>query len=203
MQTSNKRNGFVVAGLIITGLIAVASIALLILERPTAPVADSAPAPTAPKPMTLGTLKWAENPAPVAAAKFTDAAGASKTFADFAGRVLVVNFWATWCAPCVEEMPSLNALQANLGGEGFAVVAVNQDRKGAEVAQPFLEKHGWTSLSLYTDPRSEAVRDTQVRGLPTSLVIDRKGREVARLEGTTDWNSPEMVATLKKLIEEP
>jgi thiol-disulfide isomerase/thioredoxin len=195
-----KRGNLIVTGVIITAAVAVASIALLTL---TSPSPTSPPAsPRAPKSgvASIGQLHWSESPQVLPATAFSDEKGTSRTLRDFAGRVLVVNFWATWCEPCVREMPSLDALEASLGGEKFGVVAINQDRNGAEVAQPFLAEHGWSHLALYTDPRSQAVRDMAVRGLPTSLIVDGQGREVARLEGSTTWDSPEMVASLQKLI---
>jgi thiol-disulfide isomerase/thioredoxin len=192
-----KRRNLIVAGVIITAAIAVASIALLSSRTPSAPSAT-------PKSgvASVGQLRWSEAPQLLPATAFSDEKGTSRTLRDFAGRVLVVNFWATWCEPCIREMPSLDALEASLGGEKFGVVAINQDRNGAEVAKPFLETNGWSHLALYTDPRSQAVRDMAVRGLPTSLIVDGKGREVARLEGTTTWDSPEMVASLHKLMDE-
>jgi thiol-disulfide isomerase/thioredoxin len=194
-----KHGNLIVAGVIITAAAAVASIGLLTSHAPS-----SAP-PAAPSPKSgvasIGKLQWAETPQVLPATTFSDEKGTTRTLRDFGGRVLVVNFWATWCAPCIEEMPSLDALEASLGGDKFAIVAINQDRNGAEVARPFLEKNGWSHLALYTDPRSQAVRDMAVRGLPTSLIIDGEGREVARLEGTAHWDSPEMVAHLQALID--
>jgi len=181
-----------VAGVIITAVTAVASIALLLRSSP--------PQPPAAEP--AGQLQWAANPQPAAATPFTDASGATHTLADFAGRVLVVNFWATWCAPCVKEMPTLDALQAQLGGDGFAVVAVSQD-SNASLAQTFLDKHGWQHLPFYADPGDHFTRDAGLRGLPTSIVVDRQGREVARLEGGAVWNSPEMIADLRKVMATP
>lgn len=197
-----KRGNLIVAGVIITAAAAVASIALLSSRTPTTAPALPAPAPKSGV-ASIGVLRWSEAPQVLPATAFSDEKGTSRTLKDFAGRVLVINFWATWCEPCIREMPSLDALEASLGGEKFGVVAINQDKNGAEVAKPFLDEHGWSHLLLYTDPRSQAVRDMAVRGLPTSLIVDGKGREVARLEGATTWDSPEIVASLQKLIDEP
>ncbi|TAL03415.1 MAG: TlpA family protein disulfide reductase [Rhodospirillaceae bacterium] len=195
MKISIRYKSLLVAGVIITAATAVASIALLTRTPP------SSPAPAAESP--LGRLRWLENPQPVAATPFSDESGTPRTLHDFAGRVLVVNFWATWCGPCVQEMPTLDALQATLGGDGFAVVAISQDRGGSGVAKPFLEANGWRHLALYTEPDAHFVKDAALAGLPTSLIVDRNGREVARLEGAAAWNSPEMVATLRKLMAAP
>jgi thiol-disulfide isomerase/thioredoxin len=197
-----KRGNLIIAGVIIIAAAAVASVALLSSHQSSAPT-PAASAPPKSGVASVGQLRWSEAPQLLPATAFSDEKGTSRTLRDFAGRVLVVNFWATWCAPCIEEMPSLDRLEASLGGEKFGVVAINQDRKGEEVAKPFLDKNGWSHLALYTDPRSQAVRDMAVRGLPTSLIVDGKGREVARLEGTAEWDSPEMVAALQKLIDEP
>ena len=192
MKTSIRHKWLIVAGVIITAATAVASVALMTRtpELPSPPPAEPA----------IGKLQWHDTPQPAAATPFSDESGVPRTLHDFAGRVLVVNFWATWCGPCIREMPTLDALQAALGGEGFAVVAVDQDLGGPKVARPFLDANGWRHLALYTEPAAHFTHDAALRGLPTSLIIDRSGREVARLEGAADWNSPEMVATLRKLM---
>ena len=130
---------------------------------------------------------------------FTDAADADKTLADFKGKALVVNFWATWCAPCVKEMPTLDALQAQMGGDTFQVLTISQDREGAKVAQPFVEKNGWKNLGLYTEPQGRFQRDASIRGLPTTIIIDKTGKEVGRVEGEVMWTSAEVVDKLKAL----
>ncbi len=133
-------------------------------------------------------------PAPEVA--LVDGAGAPVTLADFKGRVILVNFWATWCAPCVREMPSLDRLQAKRGGGDFLVMAVNEDRGGAKVAKPFLEKLGTANLSLYVDKKMALMRALKVRGLPTSFLIDREGRVVGKLEGIAEWDAPEVEALI-------
>ena len=111
--------------------------------------------------------------------------------ADHRGRVVVVNFWATWCAPCVREMPGIDKLQAKLGGKDFTVVAVNEDRGGVASAKQFLEKLGTTNLALYVDSKMAMMRAFKVRGLPTSFLLDREGRIVGKLEGIAEWDTPE------------
>jgi thiol-disulfide isomerase/thioredoxin len=202
MSHSITHKSLVVAGLIITGVIAVASIALIVWDpwRPAPEPVAPAAAPAARS--GVEKLQWRADPQPAAATPFNDDKGATRTLADFKGRVLVVNFWATWCPPCVHEMPTLDALQAALGGDGFAVVAISQDRGGMGVAKPFHDSHGW-SLSLYAEAAGHFARDAALQGLPTSLIVDKQGREVARLEGTAEWNSPEMIAVLRKLMDAP
>ena len=127
----------------------------------------------------------------------TDAFGGSVGLADFRGRVVLVNFWATWCAPCVREMPSLDRLQAKLGPEGLLVMAVSQDRKGLAAAEPFYREQGLDNLEIFLDPKGEFARAMGVGGLPTSLLIDDRGRVVGGLEGPLEWDGPEAVELIR------
>ncbi len=131
---------------------------------------------------------------------FTDAEGAERRVADFAGQGLLLNFWATWCPPCVAEMPALDRLHAQLKAEGFAVLALSSDRGGRAQVAPFYARLGLSHMGIWLDPRGAAGRLLGVRGLPTSVIVDRQGREVARLEGAAEWDAPEMVAALRELI---
>ncbi len=105
--------------------------------------------------------------------------------ADWRGRAVVLNFWATWCIPCVAEMPALDRLAA--GAPEFAVLAVSADRAGAEAVSPFLKAHGVSHLTALLDPHMEVGRAFAVAGFPTTLVIDAAGRLRGRLEGPADW----------------
>lgn len=140
-------------------------------------------------------------PRAVPALGFVDGAGDARALADFRGRVVVLNVWATWCAPCREEMPTLDALQAALGGPRLEVVALSVDREGAGVVREFFDEVGIERLGVYVDTRMRAPGKLGVPGLPATLVIDPGGREVARLIGPADWNSPAMRAWLRDLIE--
>ncbi len=182
-------------GLIIIALVVVASRSGT--KEEAAPVAASAPA-AAPEPKSADFI-WYDAPKDAPATVFKDAADADKTLADFKGKALVVNFWATWCAPCVKEMPTLDALQAQMGGDTFQVLTISQDREGAKVAQPFVEKNGWKNLGLYTEPQGRFQRDASIRGLPTTIIIDKAGKEVGRVEGEVMWTSAEVVEKLKGL----
>lgn len=169
---------FVLAGVINTGAVSVSSAADSGIEK----------------------LKWHEEPIAAPQTAFQDGAGADVTLADYAGKVVVVNLWATWCAPCIHEMPTLDALQADLGGARLKVIALSQDREGERVARPFIEKNGWSNLDLFVSDGTSFAREAKVRGLPTTLIISPEGLEVARLEGTAVWDAPEIKAVLTELM---
>jgi thiol-disulfide isomerase/thioredoxin len=134
------------------------------------------------------------------AATFLDGEGTTRRLADYAGRGLVVNLWATWCVPCVVEMPELQELAHKVAGDGILVLPLSSDRGGAEVVRRFYANNGITGLPLLLDPRGEAARAWGSRGLPTTLVIDRQGREVGRVEGAIDWASAATIAELRRVV---
>lgn len=124
--------------------------------------------------------------------------GKTKTLDDFRGRAVLVNFWATTCAPCLKELPSLDALEGDLGGKRFEVVAIAADPRGPETARAFLDRLDIQHLKLYADPNLRFA--FEVGGadvLPVSILFDAKGQEVGRLIGEADWSSPEA----RRLIE--
>jgi thiol-disulfide isomerase/thioredoxin len=139
-------------------------------------------------------------PRPLPEIAFTDAEGAPRRMADFAGQGVLINLWATWCPPCVAEMPALDRLAGALEGEGFTVLALSSDRGGRAAVEPFYARVGIRRLGVWLDPRGAAARALGVRGLPTSVVVDREGRERARLEGAAAWDAPEFVAAIRRLI---
>ena len=122
------------------------------------------------------------------------------SFADFRGKPVIVNLWATWCQPCLKEMPSLDRLQSELDGK-LAIAAVSEDRAGAERVGPFVAGMGLQKLKIYLDPKADLGHALEVRGLPTSIVVDAKGRVVGRVEGAAEWDSPTMMAVLKPFLE--
>lgn len=130
---------------------------------------------------------------------FTDAEGKAMTPADFPGRALVVNLWATWCPPCVAEMPALDRTAAALAADGILVLPLSSDRGGAPVVQAFYERTGVRHLQVWLDPRGAAARALGARGLPTTVIIDRAGREQARLEGDAAWDAPAFLAAIRRL----
>jgi thiol-disulfide isomerase/thioredoxin len=138
-------------------------------------------------------------PAVPADVAFTDADGATHHLADYAGRTVVLNLWATWCGPCVEELPALAALARRAEADGIVVLALSTDRGGAPVVRRFLAAHGIAGLPVLLDAKGEAARAWGARGLPTTLILDRDGRERARVEGAADWGSDTAVATIRQL----
>lgn len=131
-----------------------------------------------------------------------DGDGRNLTLADFEGRVVLLNIWATWCPPCREEMPTLDALQARLGGSDFHVLPLSIDRTGLEPVRRFYRETGIRNLDLYIAEDTRAMLALAVVGLPTTILIDRIGRERGRLAGPAEWNSPEAVAQISALIDE-
>jgi thiol-disulfide isomerase/thioredoxin len=131
---------------------------------------------------------------------FQDAEGREQRFDAFRGRGLVVNFWATWCPPCVAEMPALDRAQAILTREGIEVLPLSSDRGGRAQVEPFYARTGLRHLGIWLDPRGAAGRALGVRGLPTTLILDRAGLEVARLEGEAEWDNPAMLAAIRRLV---
>lgn len=130
--------------------------------------------------------------------------GGTVAISDFRGKVVLLNFWATWCPPCIREMPALDRLQSDLGGDDFAVVAVSTDAGGKAVAEPYLrDRLGLTNLDLYLDPKFTAWKTYQAGGLPTSFVIDRQGRLVGALVGEAEWDGDDAKALFRHLINEP
>lgn len=171
---------------------------------PGAPPVVRLGAEPAPRPAAGGAASGPDafervTPRPLAPFAFVDGQGRKTTIDDFAGRLVLLNLWATWCGPCVKEMPSLDRLQAELGGEQFQVVALSVDRGGRETVEPFLTRLGIRTLPMYLDPGNASMGALSPRGLPTTLLIDQEGREVARLEGAAEWDSPEMLAFLRRL----
>ena len=129
--------------------------------------------------------------------QWTAADGTVRRLADYAGRGVVLNLWATWCVPCVREMPALDALAAAVAGDGIVVLPLSSDRGGAPVVQRFYADRGITHLPVLLDPGSATAHALSVRGVPTTLLIDKDGQEVAWLEGAADWSSPDAVTVIR------
>lgn len=141
-------------------------------------------------------------PRPMPPATFLDAGDGAHPLEGWRGRIVVLNFWATWCAPCRDEMPALDALEAAMGGPDIAVVPVATGRNAVAGILRFYEEAGLRHLPVLRDPGQELARAVGVMGLPVTLLLDREGREVARLTGHADWNAPEARALLAALAAE-
>lgn len=140
--------------------------------------------------------------APMAATDqtFLSEDGADLSVSDFEGQIVLLNFWATWCAPCRHEMPMLSELQAELGGDDFQVVTVATGRNPVPSMQRFFDEIGIDNLPLHTDARQGFARAMGVLGLPVTVILDREGQEIARMQGDADWNSDSAKAILTALI---
>jgi len=132
---------------------------------------------------------------------FEDDKGRKVTLADFRDKVLLLNLWATWCAPCREEMPALERLQQKLGGRDFEVLALSIDPGGAPAVRRFYDETGVRSLAIYIDPAMRAVSSLHVIGVPTTLLVDRKGREIGRHTGPAQWDAQDTVQAIKAHME--
>ncbi len=146
-----------------------------------------------------GAERLREGQRPLPEFSFNTAEGLAQSLVDFPGRALLINLWATWCPPCVAEMPALDRAASALANEGFSVLPLSSDRGGATQVQAFYTRTGVTYLPVLLDPRGVAARALGARGLPTTIIVNRRGEEVARLEGEAVWDSPAMLATLRRL----
>jgi thiol-disulfide isomerase/thioredoxin len=150
----------------------------------------------------LGEFLPSSQPSPAPAISLTDSTGQTVELSALRGKLVIINLWATWCAPCLREMPSLERLQSQLG-ERIAVLAVSEDRGGNKAVEPFIDKLGLKSVKIYIDPNSEVGHAFDVRGLPTSFLIDREGKVAGRVEGAAEWDSPKMLGVLEPLLSGP
>ncbi|MEO1988938.1 MAG: TlpA disulfide reductase family protein [Martelella sp.] len=183
------------AGVLVVAALAVTAVMIYIDgNKPSGahPISDNRAATTLPRSFVMH-----ETPRPLPVITFEDGAGQALTLASFKGRTVLLNIWATWCVPCREEMPTLDALQAELGGPGFEVVPLSVDRAGPEVVRKFYAEIGIRNLGLYIDASMQASFDLAAVGLPTTLLIDAEGQELGRLVGPAEWDAPEMIDLLK------
>jgi thiol-disulfide isomerase/thioredoxin len=173
-----------------------ASLLLLILAGAGSAAEDN---PGVSERAPLGEFIPASPLLPAPAISFVDLAGNTVSLSEFTGKIVLVNLWATWCEPCLREMPSLERVQSRLGDK-IAVVAISEDRGGSKTVEPFIDKLGLKSVKIYLDPKSAIERAFKVRGLPTSFLIDRKGKVLGRVEGAAEWDAPKLLEVLKSFL---
>ncbi|WP_104019569.1 TlpA family protein disulfide reductase [Roseovarius nitratireducens] len=147
-------------------------------------------------------LMFHSAPKPAPQVEFESEDGSSATLADYQGRHVVVNFWATWCAPCRVEMPMLSNLQAEMGGEDFEVVTIATGRNPPPAMKAFFDEIGVDNLPLHRDPKSALARQMGIFGLPITVILDPQGREIARLQGDAHWDSKSAKAIIGAMIDE-
>ena len=142
-------------------------------------------------------------PKPLPPLAFQTMDGQETTLEAFRGKVVVLNLWATWCAPCREEMPGLDRLQARFADQPVVVLALSVDRAGPERVQAFLDEVGVERLHVYRDPKAAATRALKVPGLPATIFVDREGREAGRVLGIAAWDGPQAVEAVQRLLDQP
>ena len=152
-----------------------------------------------PDNIKLGEFIPAASPQPAPEISFTDMAGKPVSLADFKGKFVLVNLWATWCQPCLKEMPSLIALQTRLE-PALTVLAISEDRAGTRIVQDFVTAHQLDKLAVYLDPNSTVGHAFGARGLPTSILIGADGKVLGQVEGGADWGSDALRDALAKLL---
>jgi thiol-disulfide isomerase/thioredoxin len=152
----------------------------------------------------VAAISTADEPRRIPELAFKDATGATKTLAEWHGRAVLFNLWATWCVPCRKEMPALEALQARFGGPRFDVVAVNIDTRNPEKPKAWLKEVGINQLAYYADPSAKVFQDLKLAdrafGMPTTLLVDANGCEVGTLAGPAEWASDDAVKLIGALI---
>ena len=134
------------------------------------------------------------------ALSFVDRTGKEHALSEWKGKVVLLNVWATWCAPCRKEMPALDQLKSDLGGPAFDVLAISTDRGGPDKAAAFFDENKVTKLEVLNDNKAAFNQALRVIGMPTTLLIDKEGREIGRLIGPAEWASPEAKALIQAAI---
>lgn len=189
---SVRRNVSIAAGVALTAL------AIGAVYNAFQPVADTKTRLPFTQLADLNNLLFFMEPLPDL--EFLDGEGRELTLDSFKGQTLLLNIWATWCVPCRKEMPALDRLQAKLGGPDFRVVAVSIDRGGLPVVKDFYEELGLQALEIYVDPSGSSANKVGAVGIPTTLLVSRNGREVARAVGPAEWDSSEVVQFMRDYL---
>ncbi len=180
---------------------AIAAVAFVALRDPaTQGTASNMSAAAALREGDMKKLNFHSDLRAISEKPFVTTDGNNRALADYQGKVVLLNFWATWCAPCRKEMPMLAELQRQMGGDAFQVVTLATGRNPLPAMQKFFDEIGVDNLPLYRDPKQEIARDMSVLGLPATVLIDREGREIARMTGDADWSGASARAILEHVI---
>ena len=152
----------------------------------------------------VAAVNVAKAPLKVPDLAFEDAGGKKMTLADFHGRTVLLNLWATWCVPCRKEMPTLDALQGELGAKDFQVVAVNIDTRDPDKPKRFLKDIGVSKLAYYADPSAKTFQDLKeigrAFGMPTTMLVDKQGCELGTIAGPAEWASDDAVKLIQAAL---
>jgi thiol-disulfide isomerase/thioredoxin len=151
---------------------------------------------------SVAKLELKEPRAAIPAFPFKNLDGSDASYDAFKGKVVLINFWATWCIPCIKEMPSLNKLATTIGKDKFAVLALSLDGPTRAKVAPFIRDKELTALDVHLDDKRAAYGKLDILVLPTSILVDKQGREVGRLSGDTEWDTSEAVALIRHLVNE-
>ena len=182
------------AALVLMGLMVAAIVSL------SRPLSAAEPGKCTGGDKLFGGFQLQNPPRPVTARPFFDARGGQRRLSDHRGRGVVFNFWATWCAPCIREMPDLDHLKTLVAENGVDVLALSEDRKGVDRVEKFYKMTEIRNLDILLDDNGGMLRDLRVRGLPTTLLIDADGMEVARIQGAAVWDSRDVVAFIRRCL---
>jgi thiol-disulfide isomerase/thioredoxin len=179
--------------------------ALLLLSSPSFAEKDAKPSKQAAGHSLLEQkpMERFETSAPKALPEiqFFDEVGKPHLFEEFYGKVVLLNFWATWCAPCIKEMPDLSKLQKDFKRKNFKIIAISEDFKGAEEIRAFYKTNELTNLGIYMDKKNALFKELGIVGLPTTIIIDSEGKEVARAMGYIDWENSDLRSFIDKLTD--
>ena len=184
----------ILGGGLIAGVVVAATVSISSWRQDVDARGCSAP------PAELTAFVPAEPPRRLATTAFATAAGEARSLEAFHGKGVVLNFWATWCAPCVREMPSLDRLKARVADDGIGVVALSEDQDADKVVGPFLEKLGVRHLEALVDRRQGLLTALGVGALPTTVLVDGGVREVGRVQGAVEWDQPAVQAFLRRCL---
>ncbi len=206
-MTSGKKIGLALGVVAALGLAGVAAFYSVRGDAGNGSCAAARTAAERMKPLVKGEVAAVElraRPQPAPALSFTGPDGQPMTLAALKGKTLLVNLWATWCAPCLKEMPALDALQKEMGGPDFAVVAINIDTRNLDKPKAWLADNKVTALPFYGDPQAatfQALRAAhKVEGMPVSIIVDKAGCELGIIQGPADWASTDAKALMKAAI---